>query len=70
MKILTVRHAVPSRKVTNDDVLDEFRRASGRTLDHESLAVLDRQIRRYLRTAGTTVRYVLAPILSSPPTRA
>jgi 3-oxoacyl-[acyl-carrier-protein] synthase III len=61
MKILSVRHALPSRKVTNDDVLDEFRRASDRTLDKESVAVLDRQIRRYLRAAGTTVRYVLAP---------
>ena len=59
MHIRTIQHAVPSKKVTNDDILATFRSESeGRLTPHE-METLEKQVRETLNTAGTQVRYKL-----------
>lgn len=61
MKILAVRHALPSLAVTNDDVLDRIRHASHGHLETAALDGVETEIRSFLARAGTEVRYTLGP---------
>ena len=59
MQIRTIQHAVPSKKVTNDDILESFRRESEGRLSKSEIDTLEKQVRETLATAGTQVRYKL-----------
>lgn len=59
MHIRTIQHAVPSKKVTNDDILETFRRESAGRLAPSEIDRLEKQVRETLLTAGTQVRYKL-----------
>ena len=59
MHIRTIQHAVPSKKVTNDDILETFRQESEGRLGKSEIARLEKQVRETLATAGTQVRYKL-----------
>lgn len=59
MHIRTIQHAVPSKKVTNDDIMATFRQESAHRLDPHQMATLEKQVRETLETAGTQVRYKL-----------
>jgi len=61
MYIRTIQHAVPTHKVTNDDILETFRQQSVGRLTPAEFSKLDSQVRDTLATAGTQVRYKLAP---------
>lgn len=60
MKILSVRHAVPSCVVTNDDVLQMVEAASNGSLGREAWPRVENRIREFLDRAGTQKRYTLA----------
>ena len=59
MQIRTIQHSVPTHKVTNDDILETFRRESAGRLPEKQIADLEKQVRETLNTAGTQVRYKL-----------
>lgn len=59
MHIRTIQHAVPTKKVTNDDILETFRRESVGRLPTPEIDKLEKQVRETLFTAGTQVRYKL-----------
>ena len=59
MHIRTIQHAVPTKKVTNDDILETFRRESAGRLPTAEIDKLEKQVRETLFTAGTQVRYKL-----------
>ncbi len=59
MHIRTIQHAVPSKKVTNDDIMATFRQESEHRLSKQQMAALEKQVRETLDTAGTQVRYKL-----------
>jgi 3-oxoacyl-[acyl-carrier-protein] synthase III len=59
MQIRTIQHAVPSKKVTNDDILETFRRESESHLPRHEIDKLEKQVRETLFTAGTQERYKL-----------
>lgn len=61
MQILSVRHAVPSRAVDNDEVLARVRDASNGHFDDETFAAVEQEIRSFLDRAGTEVRYTMGP---------
>jgi 3-oxoacyl-[acyl-carrier-protein] synthase III len=61
MHIRTIQHAVPTHKVTNDDILETFRHESRDRVGRVQMALLETQVRATLATAGTEVRYKLAP---------
>jgi 3-oxoacyl-[acyl-carrier-protein] synthase III len=57
VRILTVQHVVPTRKVTNEFVLETLRERNA-GLDSETFAALERRIGQFLASAGTEVRYI------------
>ncbi len=59
MKILSVRHAVPSCVVTNDDVLQIVEAASNGSLQSEARPRVASRIREFLDRAGTEKRHTL-----------
>ena len=59
MHIRTIQHAVPTKKVTNDDILETFRQESVGRLSPPEIDRLEKQVRETLFTAGTQVRYKL-----------
>ena len=59
MKILSVRHAVPSRVLCNDDIVDRVMTASSRSMRREIAPRIEAQIRDFLDRAGTATRYTL-----------
>ena len=60
MRLLDVQHAVPSRVVTNDDIVARLHLANRSRLSADALARLETRVRRYLDHAGTRERFVLA----------
>jgi 3-oxoacyl-[acyl-carrier-protein] synthase III len=60
MKILSVAHALPSRRLTNAEVLGHLRDANRAHFSDDQLELLDTQARKGLESAGTSVRYALA----------
>src|SRR5437667_317415 len=61
MKVLAVHHEVPTRRVTNADILDELRARGGGHLHPHDLTQVEASVTRFLETAGTDVRYILGP---------
>jgi 3-oxoacyl-[acyl-carrier-protein] synthase III len=59
MRIETVQHAVPSRRITNDTVLEEIRRSNRDRLSPDALAAVERQVTEFLAASGTQVRYLV-----------
>ncbi|HPZ10304.1 MAG TPA: 3-oxoacyl-[acyl-carrier-protein] synthase III C-terminal domain-containing protein [Candidatus Eremiobacteraeota bacterium] len=57
MKILSVGYALPSKKVTNEDILREVDKNSGKYLSEKDLAKLKFKIADLFKKAGTDVRY-------------
>jgi 3-oxoacyl-[acyl-carrier-protein] synthase III len=57
MRFLSVEHLLPSRIVTNDEVLAEVRRASARHLSAAELDLVQRLLAGCFEACGTTVRY-------------
>jgi 3-oxoacyl-[acyl-carrier-protein] synthase III len=60
MRIQTVEHEIPSRCVTNADVLEEFRHQNAARLAPAELELLEERIQKFLALAGTQTRYILA----------
>jgi len=58
MRIAAVQHVIPSRVMTNDDVLAAIRGANAH-LDEPALVALERDVTTFLTAAGTEIRYVL-----------
>ena len=59
MRIAGIRHAVPTRRITNEWIIQTIRRSNQGRLTADQLAVLDQRLRAYLAAAGTKVRYYL-----------
>ncbi len=59
MKILSVRHAIPSRIVTNDDIVRRVLSAGDRADRSENLPRLEKRVRDFLDRTGTVTRYAL-----------
>jgi 3-oxoacyl-[acyl-carrier-protein] synthase III len=57
VKILTVQHAIPSTRITNDTVIAAIRERN-RHLDASQLAQIEDQLTLHMDLAGTQVRYV------------
>jgi 3-oxoacyl-[acyl-carrier-protein] synthase III len=58
MKILTVQHAVPERRVTNEDCLNYvYERANGRLNEEDRVSLRD-ELRVFLEACGTDTRYI------------
>ncbi len=55
MKIASIGYAVPSRRVTNELLIEEFRRKNRRHF--LTLGVLERKLRQAFEQSGTDVRY-------------
>ena len=60
VRIAAVRHALPSLRLTNDDVVGLVR-AHNAALGSERLDAVEEAIRRFLASAGTVVRYFVDP---------
>lgn len=58
MKILAVEHAVPSRKLTNDEVRARVLSASAATLDSRGLERTDAYLQNLFRSTGIRSRHV------------
>ena len=59
MQILSVRHAIPSCVVTNDDIVRRVTSASNGTLRREDIPRLEMRIKNFLDRAGTATRNTL-----------
>lgn len=57
MRFLAIEHVLPSRTVTNDEVLAGVRRASAKHFPPTQLDVLERLLRDCFESCGTQVRY-------------
>lgn len=60
MRFLAIEHVLPSRRVTNEEVIESVRQESAASLSPEELATVERLIRDALASTGTRVRYVRA----------
>ena len=59
MRIATVEHLLPTRQVTNEELVTRIRQHNAARLSERDLAVLEGTIRRTLKSAGTEVRYYI-----------
>lgn len=57
MKILSVSHALPSREVSNVELIREIIDRNRNRLSSSELKTLESKIKRFLRFSGTTTRY-------------
>jgi 3-oxoacyl-[acyl-carrier-protein] synthase III len=60
MKVLAVRHAIPSRRITNDHVIANVRRETNLYGDPAILDRLEERLLHLFESAGTKERYALA----------
>src|SRR5689334_6509124 len=60
MKIVTVRHAVPSQIVTNDWVIDRVRQHNRDHLSTGDLDLVERRLTHIFERAGTQIRHTVA----------
>jgi len=58
MRILSVRHAVPSMVLTNDDIIDRIIAANRSVIPTDQLTVLVDEVRKFLARVGTKTRHV------------
>jgi len=61
MRIVTVQHALPSREVTNDDLIERFLEHADGDLTDGRRSRLDRALRGFLARAGAERRFHRAP---------
>jgi 3-oxoacyl-[acyl-carrier-protein] synthase III len=59
MKILAVEHAVPTKLLTNDWVLEQLRTHNQERFTPDVLASIEAEVAQYFASAGTRVRYKL-----------
>jgi hypothetical protein len=59
MKILSIEHALPARRITNDWVLEQVRIHNRETLSPSELELVEARLTRFLASAGTEVRYAV-----------
>lgn len=59
MHIAAVRHAIPSRRLTNAELLESIRATNADRLSADDLDLALTRVRQFLRLAGTQVRYGL-----------
>ncbi|MFE0188077.1 3-oxoacyl-[acyl-carrier-protein] synthase III C-terminal domain-containing protein [Streptomyces sp. NPDC058989] len=57
MRFLAIEHALPSREVTNDDVIADVLRANARHLSRDELDTVEHLMRACFESAGTRVRF-------------
>jgi len=57
MKILTVQHAIPTRMITTDWIVEKLRRRNEARLSERELRIMDQQVRGFLEGAGSDVKY-------------
>lgn len=57
MKILNISYALPSRRVTNDELIGEVVEKNRDRLSREDLCALEDKINRFFKLSGTVVRY-------------
>jgi 3-oxoacyl-[acyl-carrier-protein] synthase III len=58
LRIVTVKHSVPERRVTNDAVIDAIRDRNQSQLSPSELTAVETKVRKHLALAGTEVRYL------------
>ena len=57
MRILDFAYALPGKRVTNQDVIDEIILRSRKHLSQKDLEILESKIRKFFRLSGTKIRY-------------
>ena len=57
MKILHVAHALPSKKVTNQDLIEEMLRRNRARFSENELKELQQRMQLSFRFSGTEIRY-------------
>lgn len=57
MKILSIGYALPSRKVTNDEMIAEIIEKNRDHLSPQEISVFEEKIRRFFRMSGTVTRF-------------
>lgn len=60
MRIASIAHKLPSKVLTNEDVLDDVIRSNETALSREDLQRLRVRLQRFLDVSGTSVRYCRA----------
>jgi len=60
MRIVTVAHAIPSTRITNDELLERIDAHNREALEIRQLEHLKWRARRFMQHAGNEVRYTLA----------
>lgn len=61
MKILSIGYALPSKKVTNEEMISEILHRNRDHLTTEASAVFEEKIRRFFRMSGTETRFHRGP---------
>lgn len=57
MKILNISHALPSLRVTNEEMIAQVIERSRKHLSLDDISKLEERIRRFFRMSGTRIRY-------------
>ena len=57
MKIQSVTYALPSKKVTNEDLIEEIIEKNRKHLSSRELRAIEVQIKRFFKMSGTLIRY-------------
>jgi 3-oxoacyl-[acyl-carrier-protein] synthase III len=57
MKILNISYALPSKVVTNQDIIESTLAKSRQHLSPDDLTTLEQRIRKYFRMSGSSIRY-------------
>jgi len=61
MRILAVDHALPSERVTTDEILSELYDRNVQRMGASRARALEARVRQYLEHAGTDIRYRVPP---------
>jgi 3-oxoacyl-[acyl-carrier-protein] synthase III len=57
MKILNISYALPSKVVTNQDIIEDALTKSKKHLSPQDLDTLEQRIRKYFKMSGSSIRY-------------
>ena len=57
MKILSIAYALPTRKVNNEDLINEIVEKNQDRFSHRDLRVMEAKIKRFFKVSGTMTRY-------------
>ncbi|MEO6027312.1 MAG: hypothetical protein ABIR79_10650 [Candidatus Binatia bacterium] len=66
MKILSIEHALPARRLTNAWVRERVQASNRDTLSPDDLALVDAKLMRFFASAGTEIRYAVDEHESAP----